>query len=522
LASSGSVFQDYGIRTKLGTPNEAWAQRFTGPSGSLQQTHKLAVELNNNTVSYYLDGVLLKTTAVPGWENSASMVLVQGGTLPAGSALAGQTVATFQIGKYEVTWEEWQSVRAYAIANGYDLANAGQGSAENNPVRNVSWYDAVKWANAKSQMEGFSPVYTANGTIFKTGQSSPTSNPTANGYRLPAEAEWEWAARGGVSRQGYTYSGSNDVNAVAWYFDNSSGAAVNLYGDGRGTWPVGQKAANELGIHDMSGNVWEWCWDVGDGSFRRHRGGSWTNAAANAAVAGRGGSSLPEGRNGIIGFRLARTTTASIAFSYTGASQAWVVPANVTQITFDLKGAAGGTASGGGWTVYGGLGASVTGTLKVTPGETLYFFIGGSGDDCQNKTTVNGGFNGGGSGANNSGSGGGGATDIRMGGLALGNRVIVAGGGGGANTIGGYGGQGGGVGPFNSVLGLGTNGVGGGGGGGYYGGTGSLAGYGQEHAHGGSNYSDPSKTLGVLNTNGGGGSNGTKSDGSATISYQLN
>jgi formylglycine-generating enzyme required for sulfatase activity len=112
------------------------------------------------------------------------------------------------------------------------------------------------------------------------------------------EAEWEWAARGGASSQGSIYSGSNDLSAVAWYYDNSSG----------GTKAVGTKAANELGIYDMSGNVWEWCEDVVYTSNRRFRGGGWPYYADNCAVASRDYGSYPDYRNSSIGFRLARSS----------------------------------------------------------------------------------------------------------------------------------------------------------------------------------------------------------------------
>ena len=112
---------------------------------------------------------------------------------------------------------------------------------------------------------------------------------------------------GEVSIHGYTYSGSNTIGDVAWYWDNSSGALVDMY-SGRGTWPVGQKVANELGLYDMSGNVLEWCWDLGwQYSPRRVRGGLWSSDAADCAVAYRDSYYDPVYRNAGIGFRLARS-----------------------------------------------------------------------------------------------------------------------------------------------------------------------------------------------------------------------
>jgi formylglycine-generating enzyme required for sulfatase activity len=231
---------------------------------------------------------------------SANMVTVQGGTLVTSNELNGTAVSTFQIGKYEVTWAEWQEVRAWAVGNGYpDLAGVGEGSAGDHPVRHVSWYDVVEWMNARSEKEGLVPVYSVDGAVYRSGGSNVvTRNPTANGYRLPTETEWEWAARGGVSSQGYTYSGSNDANAAAWTYENSSGSIK----------AVGTKAANELGIHDMSGNVWEWCEDLVSGSNRRIRGGSWVYDADYAAVAYRDFIIDPDNRSHNIGFRMARSS----------------------------------------------------------------------------------------------------------------------------------------------------------------------------------------------------------------------
>jgi formylglycine-generating enzyme required for sulfatase activity len=169
---------------------------------------------------------------------------------------------------------------------------------DNYPVSEVNWYDVVKWCNARSEKEGKTPVYKNGTTVYRTGNVlEPAIVASANGYRLPSEKEWEYAARGGAQTQGYTYSGSNDLNAVGWYYENSGGTVKE----------VGKKQANELGIYDMSGNLWEWSgsWHPGaEGSYRVFRGGNWFYIAEFCTVAnpllgvpGQGG--------GGYGFRLA-------------------------------------------------------------------------------------------------------------------------------------------------------------------------------------------------------------------------
>jgi sulfatase modifying factor 1 len=234
-----------------------------------------------------------------------SMAMVKGGRLPQGSYLAGQEVKDFQIGKYEVTWGEWKVVRDWAVTKGYDLAGVGRTFPENGadslPVVRVSWYDVAKWCNALSEREGKTPVYEANGAVYRSGEfgrdgsAAVTMKSGANGYRLPLEKEWEWAARGGVSSKGYTYSGGHWVEEVAWTSGNS-GASMKA---------VGGKKANELGLYDMSGNAGEWVWDV-DGTSRRFRGGSWYYDAGYAEVSYRGISGTPNDRYDFgRGFRVA-------------------------------------------------------------------------------------------------------------------------------------------------------------------------------------------------------------------------
>ena len=299
ITSTGVVTTLAGSGLKSSVDGSATTASFSNPSG-------VAVDSGGNVYISDRDTHKIRKIVVEdvsggsGGNATAVMVTVAGGTLPSSSGLAGQVVAAFQIGKYEVTWGEWKTVRDWAVANnkGYDLTGVGNGTASTHPVTKVSWYDVVKWSNARSEKEGLTPVYQVSGATYKTGAVAPTVNATANGYRLPSEKEWEWAARGGVQTHGYTYSGSNTISEVGWTNENSSD----------GTKAVGTKAANELGIYDMSGNVWEWCEDVAYTSNRRIRGGGWGNDGGLAAVAYRDSADYPDGRYGSVGFRLVRSS----------------------------------------------------------------------------------------------------------------------------------------------------------------------------------------------------------------------
>ncbi len=284
---------------KLTRPSSEWTtpMRYTlGPSLS---------EATNRVVDGLVATNLMPSepsapvAASPPLASSPSMVSVGGGTWPEDSGISPRSVVGFRLGKYEVTWSEWRDVQAWAVLNGYtDLEGIGDGGGENHPVVNVSWYDVVKWCNARSEKEGLTPFYQVNGETYRTGESVPTLNASADGYRLPSEAEWEWAASGGAQTKGFMYSGSDDVTAVAWHYSNSP----------EGPKAVGLKSANELGIHDMSGNVYEWCWDLCDeeNAHRRFRGGSFINVPNYCTVTFRENMGYPSDRLNCIGFRLAR------------------------------------------------------------------------------------------------------------------------------------------------------------------------------------------------------------------------
>ena len=242
--------------------------------------------------------------------------------------VAGRTVtiSDMYVCDHEVTQAEYEKYCKY----GSSSPSSSKGDGDNYPAYYVNWYDAIVYCNLRSIDEDLTPAYKIgeetdpakwSGIVVDSENkycgpsenndtwNALTYNKEADGYRLPTEAEWEWLARGG---ENYTYAGSNTVDDVAWYKENTNDT---------GTREVKTKAPNGYGLYDMSGNVYEWCYDWYDpaisntadtgassGSNRVRRGGSWGSNASFCAVSYRGGCN-PDNRCGSFGFRVVRSSS---------------------------------------------------------------------------------------------------------------------------------------------------------------------------------------------------------------------
>jgi formylglycine-generating enzyme required for sulfatase activity len=373
--ATGFVLQS---TTNLASPNWTLATDAT-PATYGSQT---AVIVTNSPASRFFRLLFQNNFTADG------MALIPAGSFTIGDTLDGitsaiptnVTVSAFYMDINLVSYVLWQTNYNYAISHGYGFDAAGSGKGTNYPVDYVSWYDVVKWSNARSQQAGLAPVYytDANFTQIYTNGNIDAVYPNwaANGYRLPTTAEWEKAARGGLNGQRFPWGNTISENLANYNGDSNNSYDLGpYYGSNTNfnytgypyTSPVGYFAANGYGLYDMAGNLEEWCWDwyaapaypsgsaylggtdphgPATGSARMLRGGSWSSDSAYARCAYPDGVD-PSIGNGSWGFRCVRnvpnpTTPDGMALIPAGSftigdtldGNADAIPTNVTVSAF--------------------------------------------------------------------------------------------------------------------------------------------------------------------------------------------
>jgi formylglycine-generating enzyme required for sulfatase activity/5-hydroxyisourate hydrolase-like protein (transthyretin family) len=297
---------------------------------------------------FFWASLLLTTNSLKAIENFS---IIPAGPFKMGNSVAEDTdiidapirtviLDAFYMGKHEVTKAEWDQVRNWAIKNGYNDLREGGGKGIEHPVHSISWYDIVKWCNARSEKDGLTPVYYTKNPINKQSvykieiRNDFVVDWSANGYRLPTEAEWEKAARGGKLGNRFPWGDSISHDLANYYAQSFFGYELSrlkypsdshhpLYiGElAPYTSPVGEFNANDYGLYDIIGNVGEWCWDwYGEypsnhqinprgyvtGTQRISRGGSWNDNASSSRLAFRSGINPAGDQKKQIGFRLVR------------------------------------------------------------------------------------------------------------------------------------------------------------------------------------------------------------------------
>ncbi len=298
----------------------------------------MRVTAEDGTQKVYTVTVTRLTTLDYTSPNIGTLIYVPAGTFQRDATETNlSTVSAFRMSKYEITRAQWVAVTGWA-----DPSYVTYSSGTSDPVQMVNWYDAIAFCNKLSLLEGLTPVYAVSGVDFATltyaqiptatnaDWNAATANWSADGYRLPTEMEWMWAAMGA------DLANPGAVNTTGWAKAFAGSTGSNLIGDyavfgssgsetGRTTTqrsnPVGSKLANELGFHDLSGNIWEWAWDwyaasypsgtltdfrgPASGTDRVVRGGGWGGNASYCTVAYRSYSG-PYFRFNSMGFRVVR------------------------------------------------------------------------------------------------------------------------------------------------------------------------------------------------------------------------
>jgi len=356
-SASNALTVSVSISTNAGLAFNAPAASLSGDlgSGKTPGTGKHVVwNAGTDLTALYFPNVKVRVTADDSGA-PAGMAIIPAGSFIMGNCMdpsEGSSselplhtvyVSAFYMDKYDVTKALWDSVYQWASNHDYNFDNPGSGKAANHPVQTIDWYDAVKWCNARSEKEGLNPCYyTSAGqtVVYRSGQFNLTNacvNWAANGYRLPTEAEWEKAARGGASGQRFPWGNTINQSRANYYsywsggvpyypydVNSTSGYHPTFATNGAPyTSPVDYFSPNGYGLYDMGGNIWQWCWDWMDGSwysnagatqtdtrgpdgalgYRVLRGGIWNSGAVYACCALRDNNFNPSSTYNFIGFR---------------------------------------------------------------------------------------------------------------------------------------------------------------------------------------------------------------------------